>query len=358
MAEKSFVSLTRRQWVTGVAATGIAVAMPERGLGALSDSSEADRQIAKAATAALALQRRDWEQGTLAQAFLETGNDQQVVLLTKAAIVQREPDGRLGVVGNGSPTDPSMGGEAYLHAAKVTGDKHIQAAVDGLLDWILRRAPRSRDGILYHVFDKPEYWSDGLNGAAPFLAAAGHYDEALHQIDGYWSKLWDPDKKLLVHIWSDTPGATNKKEYWGGGNGWAAAGLARVIRVLPASYAKERTRLIARLRELVDSLLRFQRSDGLFHDMVDRSDTFVETNLAQMLAYSIYVTVAGGWLAATYRESADRMRKGARTKMDEFGLIQGASGAPFFDRPGISTEAQAFHMVMESAAKKLEFVAR
>src|ERR1700690_3427091 len=82
----------------------------------------APRWIAKAAEAALAMQRRDWEQGILAQAFLEAGDRDRVILLTKAAIVQRVPEGRLGVVIEGSPTDPAMGGEAYWRAGQMTGD--------------------------------------------------------------------------------------------------------------------------------------------------------------------------------------------------------------------------------------------
>ncbi|HKN25450.1 MAG TPA: hypothetical protein VJX72_11440, partial [Candidatus Acidoferrum sp.] len=53
------------------------------------ETPEAHSRIKKAAAAALAMERRDWEQGILAQAFLETGDDENVVLLTKAAIVQR-----------------------------------------------------------------------------------------------------------------------------------------------------------------------------------------------------------------------------------------------------------------------------
>ena len=59
--------------------------------------SESARRIEKAKAAAMAMQRRDWEQGILAQAMLEAGGREEVILLTKAAIVLRMPDGRLGV---------------------------------------------------------------------------------------------------------------------------------------------------------------------------------------------------------------------------------------------------------------------
>jgi len=330
-------------------------------------------RIAKATAAALAMQRRDWEQGTLAQAFLEAGDHANVILLTKAAMVQKTPDGRLGVVGSGSATDPAMGGEAYLLAAKLTGDPAIQAAVQGMLDYILKTAPRAPDGTLYHVFNNPQVWSDGFFSSPPFLAAAGQFDEALRQIDGFRKRLWNPQKKLLSHIWDDGKQGFNDAAFWGSGNGWAAAGLARVIRSLPVNRAllqnpdwlgrtqttslpgdrkDDRVRLAAFVKDIVDGCLAYQRPDGLFHDKMDKPDSFVETNAAQMLAFAIYTGVHGGWLPREYAAKADRMRDAARAKVDQFGYVQGACGAPGFNRPGTSTEAQSFFIMMEAASAK------
>ena len=318
----------------------------------LKPSPEATRCIAKATAAAMAMQRRDWEQGILAQALLEAGDRERVILLTKAAIVQRAPDGRLGVVISGGPTDPAMGGVAYARAAEWTADPSIRQAVAGLLNFIRTKAPRSADGTLYHVFEAPEMWSDGFNGAPPFLAAMGFYDEALAQIEGFRRRLWNPEKKLLAHIWDDARRQLKDANFWGGGNGWAAAGLARVIRSLPAARKQDRERLAAFAKDIVDGCLRYQLPDGLFHDVIDRPETFVETNLAQMLAYAVYEGVLAGWLPANYREHADTLRAAARRKMDAHGYVQGACSAPNFDRPGTSTEAQAFCILMETAGSK------
>lgn len=346
--------MDRRGLFRGAALLGAGLAFPRTADSAAGEeASEAHSRIKKAAAAGLAMERRDWEQGILAQAFLDAGDDENVVLLTKAAIVQRVPDGRLDVVIEGGTTDPAMGGEAYWHAGQVTGDTEIQEAARGLLEWILRKAPRAADGTLYHVFKNPQVWSDGFNGAPPFLAATGHYDEALRQIDGFRKRLWDPKKKLLAHIWDDSEKADNRKEYWGGGNGWAAAGLARVIRALPVEQKEDRQRLAPFVMDLVDGCLRHQRADGLFHDFVDRRDTFVEANLAQMLAFAIYTGILGGWLPERYRAAADRMRSAARANMDPFGYVQSVCGAPNFDRQGTSTEAQAFAIMMEAAGSKV-----
>ncbi len=352
MDRRSFIYVAMLAGVQGAMAKAVRRAPTKKP--ATQQPSTSAGQIEKARAAALAMQRRDWEQGILAQALLESGDSERVILLTKAAMVQQTPDGRMGVVGDGGPTDPAMGGAAYAQAAEWTGDASMSQAVNRLLDWIRSKAPRSADGILYHVFNSPEMWSDGFNGAPPFLAAMGFYDEALAQIEGFRKRLWNPGAKLLSHIWDDGKVQYKDANFWGGGNGWAAAGLTRVIRSLPRDRQKDRDALAVFVRDIIDGCLKHQRPDGLFHDVVDRPATFIETNLAQMLAFAIYEGVAGGWILPEYRASADKMRTAARAKMDVYGYVQGVCGAPDFDRAGTSTEGQAFCIMMEAAGARVD----
>jgi rhamnogalacturonyl hydrolase YesR len=106
------------------------------------------------------------------------------------------------------------------------------------------------------------------------------------------------------------------------------------------------------LEELIDGCLAHQSPGGLFYNTADDPKTFEETDLAQMLAYSIYESVHGGWLPPNYLAAADRMRAAARAKLDADGFVQGVCGAPNFSRPGISAEGQAFFLMMEAASAK------
>jgi len=99
--------------------------------------------------------------------------------------------------------------------------------------------------------------------------------------------------------------------------------------------------------------LHYQRADGLFHNILDDPNSFIETNAAQMLSYTIYRGVAGGWLDRVYLERADAMREAVYQKIDEFGLVQGVCGAPNFDRPGTAAEGQSFFLLMEAAHSDL-----
>jgi unsaturated rhamnogalacturonyl hydrolase len=192
-------------------------------------------------------------------------------------------------------------------------------------------------------------WVDSFYMAPPFLAVAGHPEEAVKQIVGYRKIMLDPSKKLYYHIWDEDRQAFERKLFWGVGNGWAAAGMARVIRALPQTMQREKDLLASFVRELLEGCLACQRADGLFHDILDDPTTFVETNAAQMFAYTIYRGIQGGWLERSYRPYADKMRSAAHGKVDAFGLVQGVCGAPRFDRSGTATEGQAFFLLMEAA---------
>ena len=116
---------------------------------------------------------------------------------------------------------------------------------------------------------------------------------------------------------------------------------------------EERSQLVGFVREVVDGCLALQREDGLFHDILDDTTSFIETNLAQMLSYAIYRGVHSGWLEQDYLTHADKMREAVYNKVDDFGLVQGVCGAPNFNRSGTATEGQAFFLLMEAAWRDL-----
>ena len=311
-------------------------------------------RIEKVKKALLAMQRYSWEQGVAAQALLESGEPAWAILFAKDAVVRQTADGRLGVMGdNLAVTDPAANGEAVLYAAKITGDPQLAQAAEKMAAWLLHNAPKTADGTLYHHTHTRQVWVDSFYMAPPFLAAAGHYQEAIEQIDGFRKLLWQPAHKLYAHIWDDDLKAFARKDFWGVGNGWAAAGMTRILRALPDTMRAEKNRLAGYVKEVIDGCLQFQRADGLFHDVVDQPTTFVETNLAQMLSYAIYRGITGGWLDHGYLKPADEMRQAVYAKVDEFGLVQGVCGAPHFNRPGTAPEGQAFFLLMEAAAKDL-----
>jgi len=313
-----------------------------------------DQLVVHAMLAMLCMQRAAWEQGTASQALIAIGRKDLAILFAKDALVRQTKEGRLGILGEDpGVTDPASNGEAVLLAWKETGEEKYKKAADAMYEYLKTRAPKTRDGILYHVSYAGQIWSDASFMAPPFLALMGDFDEAVKQIEGFRKYLMDKEKKMYYHIWDEDKNVYARKLFWGGGNGWTAAGIAKIIDLLPANRQDLTAKMVAYGKEVIDGCLAHIRTDGLFHDIIDDSNSFVETNLGQMLAFSIYRGLKAGWLDNSYKEKADAMRLAARGKIDDYGIVQGACGSPNFDRVGTSTEAQSFFLMMESACHSL-----
>ncbi|MCF8225342.1 MAG: glycoside hydrolase family 88 protein [Bacteroidales bacterium] len=319
----------------------------------MNENEASDPMIKKVEMAMLSMQRASWEQGVAAQAFLESGNKEMTIRMAYEAVLRQQEDGRLSVLytGNGV-TDPAASGQAVLYAAEKTGDEKLREASANMVSYLLTTEHRAENGTLHHIRSGPEIWIDAMYMAPPFLAAAGQYDEAIKQIDGFRKALWSEPSKLYSHRWNTEEKVFVNKKFWGVGNGWTLAGISRVIELLPAAYATQIQKLIGYEQEHLSSILSYMRSDGLYHDIIDDPSSFVETNLGQMIAYTIYTGVRAGWLDKNLIPEAEKMRSAARSKVDEYGYVTDVCGAPYFNAPGRATEGQAFFMLMEAARNK------
>jgi unsaturated rhamnogalacturonyl hydrolase len=311
-------------------------------------------RISRVLIATIGMQRFNWEQGTVAQALLEMGEYDLVVSFARAAIM-RQTEGRFSVIAGNNPiNDCSSVGEAVLFAGKLTGDPLFKRGADEMLTVIKNTKHKNEEGIIYHTQEPTKFiMSDAFYMLPPFLAATGEYDEAFKQIEGYRKYLYHKTDQLYSHVW-DCPNKKFKREdFWGVGNGWTAAGLTRVIKLLPENRQDDKKRLIGYVKEVVDGCLKYLREDGLFHNVINKPETFPEVNLSQMISYTIFRGVAAGYLESAYIEKAEKMRKAANEQVDYLGYVQNVCGVPNFDRSYVAPEGQAFYLLMETAAKDL-----
>ncbi len=348
--------MRRRQALKDLAAAGAAsgalAALGGTSAVGAEQASAGQGLVEKVMMSMLAMQREAWEQGVAMQALLEWGDRDMAIRMAHGAVLRIDPDGRLGMVSdNHGVTDPGANGEGVLFAAKASGDPVFKAAAERMLQYLLETAPRTADGTFHHIDHKPQVWIDSMYMAPPFLAVAGASAEAVKQVEGLRRVLWNKPAKLFSHIWDDGKKTFDRKAFWGVGNGWAAAGMTRVLQALPETMSADKKRLSGYVREVLDGCLAHRRPDGLFHDVVDDPKTFVETNLSQMLAYTIFRGVKGGWLPKSYLREAAIMRRAATGKVDDLGYVRDVCGSPIFEKPGTATEGQAFFILMEAAAR-------
>lgn len=95
--------------------------------------------------------------------------------------------------------------------------------------------------------------------------------------------------------------------HWGRGNGWMAAGMTELLRVLPPDHA-DYPPILQAYQKMMAALLRSQDDVGMWHQLVDDPSAWPESSCTGMFTFAMITGVKHGWLDhATYGAAA---RKG------------------------------------------------
>lgn len=307
--------------------------------------------IKRVKNALMSIQRRSWEQGECMQALLELRDYDAMIVFAREASYIRLDDGRTTLTTEwekGTVTDTCACGEALMLAAKLTDDQLITETYEALLDYTLHHAKRNPDGVLYHLTGAPEFWVDSIYMMPPFLAAAGYYEEAVKQINGYWDALYNPETKMLDWIWDDEKKVLIRKHHRSICTGYAALGIVKVASRLPEKMRHQRDDLMEKGRIVIDSILKFIDAGGVCHDTLDDPSSPIGINAVSMVACAIYRAMAAGYLNE-YAQSAETLRASLHAKVDPYGFLFGVCGVPDNNRTGISANGQSFFLQMEAA---------
>jgi unsaturated rhamnogalacturonyl hydrolase len=116
---------------------------------------------------------------------------------------------------------------------------------------------------------------------------AQYLDRAAASMVTYLDRLQKPNG-LFFH-------APDAPFFWGRGNGWMAAGMAELLRALPADHP-HRARILAAFRLMMGALLRYQSDSGLWRQLIDRETLWTETSSSAMFAFAMVTGVRQGWL--------------------------------------------------------------
>lgn len=124
-----------------------------------------------------------------------------------------------------------------------------------------------------------------------------YIDRAAKEMVMYLDELQRPNG-LFYHA-PDVP------YYWGRGNGWMAAGMSELLRCLPKNH-KDRPRILQGYQTMMKSLKEYQTSDGLWSQLIDRPDCWIETSGSAMFTFAFITGVKNGWLDAKQYAPAAR----------------------------------------------------
>jgi rhamnogalacturonyl hydrolase YesR len=196
-------------------------------------------------------------------------------------------------------------------------------------------------------------WADDLFMSVPFLVRTygrtgeeRWLDDAVHQAISYHRHLDDPKTGLMYHNWySDTAGgegagAQHGVAFWGRANGWAMMAQAELLDRLGRAD-RARDTVLALFRRQVAALVRYQDSTGLWHQLLDKPDSYLETSASAMFTYAIAHGVNQGYLDRGYAAVARRGWRGVMTRIRPDGQIEGTCAgtgtsdvlADYYSRP-------------------------
>lgn len=116
---------------------------------------------------------------------------------------------------------------------------------------------------------------------------AKYLDRAALEMAAYLDKLQQPNG-LFYHA-PDVP------FFWGRGNGWVAAGMAELLRSLPANHP-QRARIMEGYRKMMASLLKYQGKDGMWRQLLDHPEAWPESSCTAMFTFAMITGVKNGWL--------------------------------------------------------------
>ncbi len=320
--------------------------------------------------AMLCMARQCWEVGIAAQALMETGDTGTLALTVYDMILRQSSDGRLCNVENTpAVTDSAFCIPAVLFMAGMAGSREAagrllkrgqcKRAAERNIDFLLRDADRSKDGVLYHMRKTSEIWADSAAFLPYSLILSGHVEEGIKQLNGIKKRLLDPESGLYYHIWDDEKRIYKRRVLWGTGNGWILTGTLRCLLEIIKSYpensqfTEEKEALISDFRKQLGLMINCLTPDHLLNDVLGVTDSYKESEASAMLAYAIYRGVYSDIIDRENLEAAEKIRESLLEKIDDTGVIWDAASSPDFITPGTSAECQAHFLMMEAARKKL-----
>ncbi len=240
--------------------------------------------------------------------------------------------GTFGAILETSSLDDSGSMCAALVKARRSGvGPDLMPVIQAWSDYIAHRQFRLADGTLARQRPQPEsLWADDLYMSVPALAQMGAltgerawFDDAVKQVLQFHRYLWDPQAGLYAHgRHMNQP--LNPEFYWARANGWAMLASVELLDVLPADHPG-RDAVLEALRAHVRSIAKLQSGrSGLWHQMLDKSDSYLETSASAIFVYAIARAINASWISpVSYGSVAQAGWIGVTTRVDARGQVEG-----------------------------------
>jgi unsaturated rhamnogalacturonyl hydrolase len=247
----------------------------------------------------------------------------------------------------------------------------LRPLVDNYIAYISTREFRLGDGTLARNRPQPStIWLDDLYMSVPALAQMGqltgerrYLDDAVKQVLQFAERMFVREKGLFIHGWVQGM-AVHPEFHWARANGWALMTLVELLDVLPEDHPG-RPAVLDLLRAHVRGLAARQSGSGLWHQLLDREDSYLETSATAIYAYSIARAIDEGWIdPVAYGPVAVLAWNAVSTKVNARGQIEGTcvgtgmafDPAFYYHRPTSPFAAHGYGPVLLAGAEMVRLL--
>ena len=212
--------------------------------------------------------------------------------------------------------------------SKFDAKKEYDTYLDRAINYVANKEIRLEDGTF--VRKKPRemtLWADDLYMGVPFLARMAlktgdskYLDDAIVQVKNFNKYLFNQNNGLYYHCYySDNK--QNGVAHWGRCNGWVIMSEVELINLLPENHP-ERNALINILEKHIIGISRHQDISGMWHQLIDTPDSYLESSATAMFIYGVAKAVNEGWINQSYASIAFSGWSGLGKKITEEGLVE------------------------------------
>lgn len=187
--------------------------------------------------------------------------------------------------------------------------------------------PRLVDGTIARVWPHVNtIWADDAFMAISFLSRMGqmtgdekYFNDAANQVLNYTRYLWCPEKNIYYHCYH-----TDNKEHgvahWSRANGWVFMAQADLLSRMPQDHPM-REAILENFRRQASGVARYQGKNGLWHQLLDKEDSYEEITGTAMFVFGIARGVKEGWLHPDFIYVAEQGLKGMMRKISDNGDV-------------------------------------
>jgi rhamnogalacturonyl hydrolase YesR len=248
-----------------------------------------------------------------------------------------------------------------------------EAFIGRYINYIINREYRLADGTFAR--NRPQHnsvWLDDMFMSIPAIANMGkysnennYYDEALRQIRLFKEKMWLPEKKLFRHGWVEAMDF-HPSFHWARANGWAILTLMETLDALPDNYPA-RGEVLELFRMHAQGLLAYQSGEGFWHQLLDRTDSYLETSATAIYTCCFAHGINKGWLdAGVFSAAAVLGWNAVQSKINAQGEVEGTcvgtgmafDPAFYYYRPVHKYAAHGYGPVIWAGAEIIELLNR